>query len=268
MIKKDKKNLVANKLYELDEIMSNHQVASSSEFKEWKEACEVLLENICGKDSSIYKKFTSIIYTPRTITTVFKLDGSKSSHSSDYILTFQNGIKSAKSILKSALIDIDLRLEDDFVYSPIETINNICIQFKKVAKQLEKRYNSRDTLLIKDEYDVQDLFHALLKLFFEDIRPEEYSPSIAGNSTRIDFVLKKEKIAIELKKTRNNLKNKEITSELADDILRYRSHKDCKLLICFVYDVDGFISNPYGLENDLNQEHEDLSVRVFVYPKV
>ena len=55
---------------------------------------------------------------------------------------------------------------------------------------------------IKDEYDVQDLLNALLRLNFDDVRPEEYTPSYAGSSTRVDFLLKKEKIVIEVKKTR------------------------------------------------------------------
>jgi REase_DpnII-MboI len=32
---------------------------------------------------------------------------------------------------------------------------------------------------IKDEYDVQDLLHAILRAFFDDVRPEEFVPSYA-----------------------------------------------------------------------------------------
>ncbi|MBZ4359524.1 hypothetical protein LAM19_25050, partial [Mycobacterium tuberculosis] len=77
---------------------------------------------------------------------------------------------------------------------------------------------NRQTIEINDEYDVQDLFHALLKIHFEDVRPEEYTPSYAGSSTRVDFLLKNEKIIIELKKTRKNLKQKEVGEQLIVDI--------------------------------------------------
>ena len=57
-----------------------------------------------------------------------------------------------------------------------------------------------NTLDVQDEYDVQDLFHALLHIHFEDIRPEEWAPSFAGASSRMDFLLKQEQIIIEIKK--------------------------------------------------------------------
>jgi len=44
-------------------------------------------------------------------------------------------------------------------------------------------------LEIRDEYDVQNLLHAILKLHFEDIRPEEWAPSYAASSKRMDFLL-------------------------------------------------------------------------------
>ena len=49
---------------------------------------------------------------------------------------------------------------------------NICNRFNAVAKQLRERYNQRETLDIDDEYDVQDLIHALLRVNFNDIRKE------------------------------------------------------------------------------------------------
>ena len=47
--------------------------------------------------------------------------------------------------------------------------------------------------------------HALLKLHFEDVRAEEATPSVAGKSGRMDFLLKDEGIVMETE-TRRNLK--------------------------------------------------------------
>jgi len=268
MNKKEIRIKVESLILNIDDLIKNNVSINSFEFKDWKEESTTILKIICGEDSQIYNRFISIKYRNTFSASVITLDGRKRSfNSGEDVFFLKTGLNSAKAILKASLLEIGEINDNTINVDPIEIIRNICIQFKKVAKQLEKRHDSRDTLIIKDEYDVQDLFHALLKIFYDDIRPEEYTPSLAGSSTRVDFILKKEKIAIELKKTRNNLKNKEVTNELAEDIVRYRSHKDCKLLICFVYDPDGYISNPHGLENDLNQEHEDLSVRVFVFPK-
>ncbi len=81
-------------------------------------------------------------------------------------------------------------------------LNIIFNRFHKVARQLRSRHAGKNTIEIEDEYDVQDLLHSLLHLYFDDIRPEEHTPSYAGSSARVDFLLKNEKIVIEVKKTR------------------------------------------------------------------
>lgn len=137
-------------------------------------------------------------------------------------------------------------------------------RFHVVARQLKHRYNDRETLIIKDEYDVQDLLHALLKTIYEDVRPEEYTPSYAGGSSRMDFLLKKEKIVIEVKMASAKLKDKIIGDQLIIDIKRYQKHPDCETLVCFVYDPDGYIKNPVGLETDLSGRHDKIKVKVIV----
>lgn len=59
---------------------------------------------------------------------------------------------------------------------------------------------------------------------FDDVRPEEYTPSYAGSNSRMDFLLKKEQIVIEVKKASKHLKDKEIGKQLNDDIAKYKSH--------------------------------------------
>lgn len=148
-----------------------------------------------------------------------------------------------------------------------QALKAIIEKFHLVATQLKNRYNSRPPLLIDDEYDVQDLMNSLLRINFEDVRKEDHVPSYAGGSTRVDFLLKREKIIIEVKKTRTNLKDKEVGNQLILDIAHYKSHPDCKHLICFVYDPDNLIINPRGLEDDLNRNStDDMFVEVYVRP--
>lgn len=150
--------------------------------------------------------------------------------------------------------------EVDFVYKVINT-------FHVVSNQLKSRYSNRSTIVIQDEYDVQDLLHSLLKIEFNDVREEEYTPSYAGSSARVDFLLKEQKIVIEVKKTRDGLRDKEVGNQLMLDIVRYKSHPNCKHLICFVYDPESKIQNPRGLENDLNEmSTNELFVEVFIRP--
>lgn len=146
-------------------------------------------------------------------------------------------------------------------------LNQIFTNFHRVACQFRRRHSGRETLDIQDEYDVQDLLHALLCLYFDDIRPEEWCPSDAGSSSRTDFLLKNEQLFIEVKMTRKGLKDKHVGEQLIVDIKRYQAHPDCKKLICFVYDPDGYISNPTGLENDLSRTEGGLPVQVIITPK-
>ena len=150
---------------------------------------------------------------------------------------------------------------------PDKIILQILSRFHLVVKQIRSRYNQRETLDVEDEYDVQDLLHSLLLIYFDDVRKEEWTPSYAGGSSRMDFLLKDERIVIEVKKTRKSLEAKELGKQLIDDIERYQIHQDCKTLICFVYDPDGRIANPRGLENDLNREIGEFKVIVYIVPK-
>jgi len=151
---------------------------------------------------------------------------------------------------------------------PTSTLENIFNRFPQIARQLRGRFDDRPTLDVKDEYDVQDLLHSLLKLYFDDIRPEEWTPSYAGSSSRMDFLLKDERLVIEVKKTRDSLRDKQIGEQLIVDITKYKEHPDCKTLVCFIYDAEGLIANPTGLENDLNKLSTDrLSVKAYVFPK-
>lgn len=145
-------------------------------------------------------------------------------------------------------------------------LNTLFDRFHLVVKQLRHRYSSRNTLDVDDEYDVQDLLHALLRLYFEDVRNEEWAPSYAGGASRMDFLLKAEKTVIEVKKTRKGLGDKELGKQLIEDKAKYKAHQDCKKLICFVYDPEGRIVNPRGIESDLNSEEDDFNVLVIIKP--
>ena len=131
---------------------------------------------------------------------------------------------------------------------------------------MRSRHNNRSTLDINDEYDVQDLFHSLLTLYFDDIRPEESNGSYAGANSRSDFLLKSEQTIIEIKKTRKGLNDRKLGEELTLDTQKYQVNPDCKTLVCFVYDPEERINNPRGLENDLEKVTEKIEVKVFIRP--
>jgi len=159
-----------------------------------------------------------------------------------------------------------VKAEDDH-RSPLVILKRIFSNFHNIVRQLRDRHANRETIDVTDEYDVQDLLHSLLVVFFDDIRPEEVTPSYAGKSARIDFLLKKEHIAVEVKMTIKGLGDKEIGDQLLVDVERYKEHQDCSTLVCFIYDPDGRITNQNGLSSDLQkQSTEELKVIVFINP--
>jgi hypothetical protein len=90
----------------------------------------------------------------------------------------------------------------------LREIQLVCERFHDVVRQLRGRHDDRTTLEVTDEYDVQDFLHALLRVFFTDIRPEEWTPSYAGQSSRVDFLLKPEQILVEVKKRERHFEPK------------------------------------------------------------
>jgi len=149
---------------------------------------------------------------------------------------------------------------------PMAKVQRICERFHTVARQLRHRHDGRATLEVTDEYDVQDLLHALLLVEFEDVRPEEWTPSYAGGAGRMDFLLKREQVVIETKMARAGHTAKKIGDELLIDIARYQQHQDCHTLVCFVYDPVGLVANPRGVERDLTRQSGDFRVAVLIRP--
>lgn len=146
----------------------------------------------------------------------------------------------------------------------VALLERLLRRFHRAARQIKHRYADRPGFHVEDEYDVQDLLHAFLRALFDDVRPEEYTPSYAGGASRMDFLLKSEQIVIETKVASTSLRDKQIGEQLIIDIKRYQAHPDCKRLICFVYDPLGNIRNPSGLEADLSRIHDKIEVKVIV----
>jgi hypothetical protein len=151
--------------------------------------------------------------------------------------------------------------------NPVEKVVALCRRFQLFVERLQHRQRNRTPYSVADEYDVQDLLHAILKLHFDDVRPEEWTPSYAGNSSRTDFLLPRERTIVEAKMTRSNLGQKEVTNELIVDVARYGKMPGVDNLVCFVYDPLRRCTNPTALEDDLARSEGRLRVAAVVCPR-
>lgn len=233
----------------------------SPSFTKWRRDTAVVIAKIFGAEAKHTKEFEDLRYGLMAF--------SSSTPPSAHVDAYHRGLARAQAFLDSLITEVEEFWQDEPIpYSEdaVSILRRLCERFHLVARQLRARYGDRSTLDVHDEYDVQDLFHALLLLFFEDVRREEWSPSYAGGSSRLDFLLKAEQFVVETKRARKGLDARVLGEELIIDIQRYQAHPDCKRLLCFVYDPDGRIANPRGIESDLSHSRAGITVVVVIAP--
>jgi len=173
------------------------------------------------------------------------------------VMSFKNEMDSLLSEYQAPIVPQDAN----------RIVENVFERFHLVATEMCQRHDNRPSLKANDEFDVQDLLRSLMRIYFDDVRDEEWTPSYAGASARMDLLLKNEQIVIETKMTRNGLGQKQIREQLIIDKTYYKGHKDCKKLYCFVYDPTGKIKNPRGFERDLSDRVGSFETKVFVTPR-
>jgi hypothetical protein len=253
---------ILSQIREIENLKKERDGSSSPKFNSWQAATERYIKNIFGPNSDQLKHFQNIYFTPGS----FIMGGD---NTVAYARAYLRGLEEANLTLTSFLEEIPRDKQEPTSNNSEDCLKKILNKFHAIAVQLKRRHDNRETLIIGDEYDVQNLLHALLRIDFTDIRAEEWTPSYAGGSARMDFLLPTNKIAIEVKKTRKNLKDKEVGQELTIDISYYQNHPNVKKLICFIYDPENLLRNPNGLESDLTKQHNNLlHVEVIVNPSI
>lgn len=170
----------------------------------------------------------------------------------------------------------DRILQAYFSFEPLaltrtETGHDIVVRaldrFHRFAKDLEDRPRGADGITVHNEYDVQYLLNALLRLEFDNVKTEEPAPTMASGATRLDFLLPDHDLVLEIKMTRDSMSPRSLADELILDIGRYRAHPGCSEIIFFVYDPRGLMKNPVALQNELTEIAGNLPVTLFVSPR-
>ncbi|MGR9436188.1 PD-(D/E)XK nuclease domain-containing protein [Rhizobium leguminosarum] len=148
-----------------------------------------------------------------------------------------------------------------------EQVMLLLLGFPRFVAQLGQRRQGRNTLLIKDEYDVQDALHSLLKLHFPAVIAEDYTSNYAGSASRVDFVLD-EDVLIEVKMASEKLRDKLLGDQIAADMVRYPTHRKCKTVYFFVYDPDHKLKNPDLLVRQLTLTRESVQFHTVIVPRL
>lgn len=144
----------------------------------------------------------------------------------------------------------------------IEVVLAIGERLRDSAAELRVRRPGKPTLELNDEYDHQDMLRSMLRLFFDDVRAEDYVPQFAGAASRVDFLLRDFGLGVEIKAARESLDADQLGRELIVDAQRYQAHGGIRHLVCLVFDPERLLPNPAGLERDLSKTTGDLPVTV------
>ncbi|MCB9056614.1 MAG: hypothetical protein H6549_12235 [Chitinophagales bacterium] len=133
-----------------------------------------------------------------------------------------------------------------------ESIDLIIRMFSNWSRMVSSfKTHRKDVAEIKitKEHEMQYVLEGILRLFFDDVRPETYTSNYANHSNRTDFILPKQKILIETKMTREGLDSRKLSDELIIDKEHYRKHTGIEIILCLVYDPEKRIKNPEGLKD-------------------
>jgi hypothetical protein len=150
---------------------------------------------------------------------------------------------------------------------PLQLVRKVCLRLHAVARQLRLRRDYRPTLEIEDDHDLQDLLCALLKVEFDEVATEEWTPPYTGGTPRTMLLINRDQIAVVAKKTRSGLSAKELADQVTSDSAYYRAQGRGSALFCFMYDPEGRIGSPKRLETTLTSVSEHCRVEVLVAPK-
>jgi hypothetical protein len=134
----------------------------------------------------------------------------------------------------------------------------------QICKPLVARRRGRAGIDVTDEYDLQDLVETVLRTLYDDVRPEERTPSSAGSSSTIDFYVRESALAVEVKVATATHREKQIKEELLVDRNDYRTHASVRAVVAVVFDIASVYRNPRGFEVDLSEHSEQFRFEVIV----
>jgi hypothetical protein len=171
-----------DQLQRLDFFLPGPDTAQSSPFLLWQRDTLACIRHIFGEQSRQASDFQEISFSA----------GSADSVYDPYCdwQGFRCGQAAASAYLESFITEIEQFGNDRLpaARDALQQVRLICTRFPLIADELGKRSHQRAPLTMDDEYDVQYLLHALLRLYFDDVRAEEWAPSYGGAASRMDFL--------------------------------------------------------------------------------
>lgn len=130
----------------------------------------------------------------------------------------------------------------------VELVLQVCRRLPVTARALTHRDRSRSPFVIGDEYDVQDLLHAVLRAYLKYAVTEEPLGKVGGSrSGRADLALEDLGTIIEVKYARGPRDQHRLVEEFAHDVQLYVKWPHLQFFVYFVYN-SADLRDPEALE--------------------
>jgi hypothetical protein len=131
----------------------------------------------------------------------------------------------------------------------VALIEQICKRTPYAARiLLNRQRKGKISYNIEDEYDVQDLLHAILRAYLKYSVQEDPLPKVSGTrASRADISIEELGILIEIKYVRSPDDQKTIFDDFSMDVLLYTSWSHLKTLLYVIYN-SGDLRDPEALE--------------------
>jgi REase_DpnII-MboI len=137
----------------------------------------------------------------------------------------------------------------------------LCKRLRFAAKQLTRRRAGKPDFNIGDEYDVQDLLHAIIRCYLKYSVQEDPISTVAGTkSSRADIAIEELGVLIDLKFVRSPNDQKQLLSDFAEDLVLYSKWPHLKTFVFCVYNSDD-LKDPEALHQLSGRK--DMSGKVF-----
>lgn len=143
-------------------------------------------------------------------------------------------------------------------------VETICRRIGKSAQILTNRQRKeKQAYSIKDEYDVQDLLHSILRAYLKSSVQEDPLPKLTGTkSSRADISIHDLGVLIEVKYAYGPSDQKRIFEQFSQDLLLYSQWPHLKTLLYLIYNSSDLV-DPEALEK-LSGEQEINGKRFIV----
>jgi hypothetical protein len=249
MTKEKAVNEITNLIQQIPNVANSGRL--SAEHTRWLHNCHHILLEIFGKNSAYFKSFAALRWQDTNSFFMTILDNLDDIRYARDHRAFLECLEIAEGIFSAAIDDINRSDEIEDVYKDKkEKDNNFLIRLLNAVNNKFRIFFQEEP---KIEKDVQDNFERLL-VGSDFPYTREKDRVIYSSKTYIpDFVLKEISMAIEIKICNRDGKDKEIISEINDDILAYNTKYKNTLFVIYdigkIRDVEEFKSSFKAYDN-------------------